>query len=131
MIYHTIFEIRYSHSNYPSEFLVQQKSTPFWSSQCHLVSWAKSYVCCVNPTYSALWFEAPVTIWYHIHDITDMNFWFIMKIKVIIYKLGWENIFRIKLYSQTLTAKYNGLTVKFETKYLLTNWFSDYQFCFY
>ena len=62
MIYHTIFEIRYSHSNYPSEFLVQQKSTPFWSSQCHLVSWAKSYVCCVNPTYSALWFEAPVTI---------------------------------------------------------------------
>ena len=37
----------------------------------------------------------------------------------------------LELYGQTLLEKYKGLTMKVETKYLLTNWFSDYHFCFH
>ena len=64
MIYHTIFEIRYSHSKYPSEKRIFSlaKEYTFSYSWRYLASGAKSYVCCVNPTNSALWFEAPITI---------------------------------------------------------------------
>ena len=61
-----------------------------------------------------------------------LDLWFIIKTKLTVQKLGWEKIFHIELDGQTLImAKYKGLTVKVETKYLLTSWFSGYHFCFH
>ena len=93
---------------------------------------SKSYVCSVNPTNLALWFEALLAIWYHIFMcFLLLDLWYTIKTKVVVWKLGCEKIFHIKLYGQALTAKYKGLTVKVETKHLLKNWFPDYRFCFY
>ena len=92
----------------------------------------KSYVCSVNPTNLALWFEALLAIWYHIFMcFLLLDLWYTIKTKVVVWKLGCEKIFHIKRYGQALTAKYKGLTVKVETKHLLKNWFPDYRFCFY
>ena len=82
---------------------------PFRSSQCHLVSGAKSHVCSVNPTNLVLCFEALLAIWCHMFVcFLLLDLWFIIKTKVIVQKLGCEKIFHVKLYGQTLTAKYKG-----------------------
>ena len=94
--------------------------------------WGKvaCYVCCVNPTNLVLWFEALHAIWYHVCLFLITRPLVHHKNKSNSLELDCEKIFHIKLYGQTLTTKYKGLTMKVETKYVLTNWFSDYQFWF-
>ena len=55
--------------------------TSFWSSQHYLVSWAKSYVCSVNPANLVhLWFEASLAIWYHMFMcFLLLDLWLIIK----------------------------------------------------
>ena len=77
---------------------------PFRSSRYRLVSGAKSFVCSVSLTNLALWFEAQLTIWYHMFMFFSLlDLCLIIKAKVIVWKLGCKKIFHIKLYDQTLT----------------------------
>ena len=53
--------------------------------------------------------------------------WFIIQTKVKVKKTRlWKDI----LHRSDSYCKSKGLTVKVETKYLFTNWFSGYHFCF-
>ena len=67
---------------------------------------SKSYVCCVSPKNLAHWLETRIAIWYHNSMcFLLLDFWFIIKTKVIVQKLDCEKIFHIKLYGQTLNGK--------------------------
>ena len=109
------------------------ENTSFRSSGCHLVTGAKSYVwtMSVNPTNLVLWSEALLVIWYDICLFYHVCLFLITR--PLVHHKNKSNSLEtrlrkdisIKPYSQTLTAKYKGLTVKVETKYLLTNWFSE------
>ena len=84
------------------------KNTPFRSSRHHLVSGAKSYVCSVNPTNLALWFEVPLVIWYPMFMcFLSLELWLIIKTKVIVsrnqvVKRYFTSNFTVKLLQQNI-----------------------------
>ena len=105
-------------------------NVPFQSSRRHLVSGAKLHVCSVNLT------TVGPLVWIGTCNLIPHVCLFLFTRPLVHHKskstkkLGCEKMFHMKLYGQTLTAKYKGLTVKVKTKYVLTDWFSDHHFWF-